>query len=149
MREMLKSLIGIAAAVVCMSWALVVDPTLASAQSIEGFIGGAMRGYGGYGYRGGAPRRSYHATAPQREKEKDKDAKDEDSDKNSSTKDSPSKSTAAKDSADKNAKDASADNNKPRHQLSNAKDDAPPPSTAKVETPKATADDEPTFSPSR
>jgi hypothetical protein len=147
MRNLVKSLIGIAAAVVCISGALILEPTLASAQDIGGFIGGAMRAYGGYGYRGGG-RSRHHASSHRSSKEKDAKDEDEDSDKDSKNSAKDSDKRSAKNSSDKD-KDASADN-KSRRELSNAKDNAASPApTAKVEPPKTTADDEPSFSPSR
>ena len=156
MRATLNSLIGMAAAVVCVSAALILAPTAASAQD----IGGMMRGFGvpvPYGvYRGPPVRHPTTATAPsssQKNNSKDSDEEDSDSSSSKSAKNS-DKNSSDKNAADKNAADKSANaDNKSRRQLSNAKDDGPAASTPtpapKAEPAKATADDEPSFSPSR
>jgi Mg-chelatase subunit ChlI len=156
MRAIVKTLIGIAAAVACVSAALILAPTAASAQDIGGIVGGVMRGYGlpGPAYRGAPVRRSAPA-ASHKDTSKDKDSDEEESDSSSSKSAKNSdKSSADKNPADKSAADKSANaDNKPRRQLSNAKDDAPAPSSpapaAKAEPAKSTVDDEPAFSPSR
>ncbi len=157
MRAIAKTLIGMAAAVVCVSAAVILAPTTASAQD----IGGMMRGFGvpvPYGiYRGPPARRSAPAAS---HKDTNKDSDEEESDSSSSKssknsdKNSSDKNASDKNSADKNASDKSANaDNKSRRQLSNAKDDGPAPSApapaAKAEPAKATVDDEPSFSPSR
>jgi hypothetical protein len=156
MGDLVKPLIGAAAAVLLVAAAMILSPTLASAQDIGGMIGGAMRGFGvapGYGYRAPARRSAPSAS------HKEKDADDEDDGDSSSKSAKSSDKNSDKNSSDKNSSDkgssdksASADN-KPRRQLSNAKDDTPTPAvttpTAKAEPPKSTADDEPSFSPSR
>jgi hypothetical protein len=158
MREIVKSLIGTAAAVVCISGASVSVPTAASAQNIEGLIGGAMRAYGAPGYyRGPAQRSTSHSSS-----HKDKDAQDEDkaSDRKASDRDRDSSSrdrdsgSRDRDTGRDRDKDASADS-KPRRELSApARDDhaaAPAASSspsAKAEPPRS-SDDEPSFSPSR
>jgi len=154
MREVVKTLIGTAAAVVCISGASVSVPTAASAQNIEGLIGGAMRAYGvpggAPGYRGPAQRSTSHSSS-----HKDKDAEDEGnaSDKKASDRDRDS-SSRDRDTGRDRDRDASADS-KPRRELSApARDDhaaAPAASispSAKAEPPKS-SDDEPSFSPSR
>ena len=159
MRDLVKPLVGAATAALLVAAAMILLPTLASAQDIGGMIGGAMRGFGvrppGYGYRApvhhSAPATSSHKDDIEEEEAKDSSSKnaknsDKNSDKNSSDKNSSDKSSADKGSSDKSA---SADS-KPRRQLSNSKDDTPPPApTAKADPPKSTADDEPSFSPSR
>jgi hypothetical protein len=161
MREIVKSLIGTAAAVVCISGASVSVPTAASAQNIQGLIGGAMRAYGvpggAPGYRGPAQRSTSHSSS-----HKDKDAQDEDnaSDRKTSDRDRDSRSrdrdsgSRDRDTGRDRDRDASADS-KPRRELSApARDDhaaAPAASispSAKAEPPKS-SDDEPSFSPSR
>ena len=162
MREIVKSLIGTVAAVVCISGASVSVPTAASAQNIEGLIGGAMRAYGVPGgapgsYRGPAQRSISHSSS-----HKDKDAEDGDnaSDRKGSDRDRDSRSrdrdsgSRDRDTGRDRDKDASADS-KPRRELSApARDDhaaAPAASlspSAKAEPPKS-SDDEPSFSPSR
>jgi hypothetical protein len=180
MRAIVKTLIGIAAAIACVAAALTLTPATASAQDIGGFVGGMMRGYG-------MPRPVYrsppvHHSAPaashkdskdsdeedsdsgKSAKNSDKNCSDKDSDKNSSDKKADKdssdkkadkncsdKNSADKNSSDKNSSDKSANaDNKPRRQLSNAKDDTPGPTpAAKAEPAKATADEEPLFSPSR
>ncbi len=162
MRAIAKTLIGMAAAVVCVSAAVILAPTTASAQD----IGGMMRGFGvpvPYGIYRGPPARRSAPAASHKDTNKDSDEEESDSssskssknsDKNSSDKNSSDKNASDKNSADKNASDKSANaDNKSRRQLSNAKDDGPAPSApapaAKAEPAKATVDDEPSFSPSR
>jgi hypothetical protein len=155
MRAIGKTLIGMAAAVVCVSAAVILAPTTASAQD----IGGMMRGFGvpvPYGvYRGPPARRPTTATAPSSsQKNNSKDSDEEDSDSSSSKSAKNSDKNSSDKNADKNNSDKSANaDNKSRRQLSNAKDDGPAPSApapaAKAEPAKATVDDEPSFSPSR
>jgi hypothetical protein len=155
MLRLVKPLIGAAAAALLVAATMILSPTLASAQDFGGMIGGAMRGFGVRPPVYRAPAAPAHRSNSSTSSHKDSDEEDEDSGKSAKNSDKNSdKNSSDKNSADKGSSDKSANaDNKPRRQLSNSKDDAPPPvtpaPTAKADPPKSTADDEPSFSPSR